>query len=212
VVSVHGDDKGLILPPRISPIQVIIVPILSRQLEAEVLEASIEIRNELESANISTEVDSRKEFTPGWKFHEWELRGVPLRLEIGPRDMRQKQVVLARRDTGEKITISRDEVVTRTGELLDAIQKSLIDRADEWFNKSIRTVSSFNDLNSVLNTEGGFVRIDWCGSEDCAKEIQEKTNGGIIRGTLIGKDEVPGKSCVHCGKPAAQVVYIAKQY
>ena len=212
VVSVHGDDKGLILPPRISPIQVIIVPILSKQLEAEVLEASIEIRNELESANISAEVDSRKEFTPGWKFNEWELRGVPLRLEIGPRDMRQKQVVLVRRDSGEKLTIPRDEVVARTGEFLEAIQKNLINRADEWFNKSIRTVSSFNDLNSILNTEGGFVRIDWCGGEDCAKEMQEKTNGGIIRGTLIGKDEVPGKSCVHCGKPATQVVYIAKQY
>jgi prolyl-tRNA synthetase len=126
--------------------------------------------------------------------------------------MRQKQVVLARRDSGEKLTISRDEVAAKTRELLEAIQKNLTNRADEWFNKNIRTASSFNDLNSILNTEGGFVRIDWCGREECAKEMQEETNGGIIRGNLIGKYEVPGANCVHCGKSATQVVYIAKQY
>ena len=212
VISIHGDDKGLILPPRIAPLQVIIIPILFPQSEREVLEACDDVKETLESEGIVVEVDARKEFTPGWKFNEWELRGVPLRIEIGPRDLRAKQVVLARRDTGEKQAVPLTNVPARTKETLEEIQKNLMARADKAFNAKIRTAQDYEELKRILNNEGGFVHIDWCGNAECAKEIQEETNGGVIRGTLVGKNEKPGPNCIHCARPATQVVYISKQY
>lgn len=212
IISIHGDDKGLIFPSRIAPLQVIIVPIFSKQSEKEILGVCTDIAATLDSNGIIADIDARKEFTPGWKFNEWELKGVPLRIEIGPRDLRQEQAVFVRRDTGEKQTVPRSDILVKTKEILEAIQKNLVEKADEAFNKRIRATADFGELNQILNAEGGFVRIDWCGEEDCAKEMQEKTNGGVIRGTLMGKDEKSGPTCIHCSRPATQVVYIAKQY
>jgi len=170
------------------------------------------VRTTLESGGVIVQVDARKEFTPGWKFNEWELRGVPLRIEIGPRDLRAKQVVLVRRDTGERLAVPRHDVLAQTEETLEEIQKNLAARADAAFKDRIQVARDYEELKRILNDEGGFVRVDWCGRVECADEIQEETNGGVIRGTLVGKDEKPGPNCIHCGKPATQVVYISKQY
>lgn len=213
VISIHGDDKGLILPPRIAPVQVIIIPIFSSSVEERtILEACDAVRTILGSAGVIAQVDARREFTPGWKFNEWELRGVPLRIEVGPRDLQEEQVVLVRRDTGERRAVPRPKVLSQTKETLEEIQKNLAARADKAFKAKIRDATDYEELKRILDNEGGFVRIDWCGHVECADELQEETNGGVIRGTLIGKDEKPGASCIHCGKPATQVAYISKQY
>lgn len=212
VISIHGDDKGLILPPRIAPVQVIIIPIPSQQFERELLDACDEVRATLESDGLIVQVDDRKEFTPGWKFNEWELRGVPLRIEIGPRDLLAKQVVLVRRDTGERRALPCADVLAQTRETLEEVQKNLVARADAAFKSRIQVARDYEELKRILDDEGGFVRIDWCGDVECAKEMQEETNGGVIRGTLVGRDERHGASCIRCGKSATQVVYISKQY
>lgn len=212
VISIHGDDKGLILPPTIAPVQVIIIPILSQQYEKEVLDACNDVKTTLELGGFIVQVDARKEFTPGWKFNEWELRGVPLRIEIGPRDLRAKQVVFVRRDTGERRAVPRPDVLAQTEETLKEIQKNLAARADAAFKDMIKVARDFEELKRILNDEGGFVRIDWCGRVECADDMQADTNGGVIRGTLMGRDERLGPVCIRCGRPAAQVVYISKQY
>jgi prolyl-tRNA synthetase len=212
VISIHGDDKGLVLPPKIAPVQVIIVPILTQKAEKDVLEACAQVKNVLKSSGILAEVDDRREYTPGWKFNEWELRGVPLRVEVGPRDLRENRVILVRRDTGEKTPVQRPDVTSQTREALDKIQANLATRADEAMRRGTRTATNFVDLKETLNGDGGFVRIAWCGREDCAKEIQEETSGGVIRGTLVEGHENVSSTCVHCGRKASQTVYVSKQY
>lgn len=213
VVGIHGDDKGLVLPPKIAPIQIIIVPILGSGKEVDTVIAKCEeVAGNLMNNGFLVKIDDDAERTPGWKFHFWELKGVPLRVEIGPRDMRSGQVVLVRRDTGEKQPVKECDVLEKVKEVLDNIQQCLEEKAGQYLKEHIFEAQSFDELMRILEGRGGLVRIGWCGFEDCAEKIKNETGGGVIRGTLFGKDETAIGRCIHCGKPATQVVYISKQY
>jgi len=213
VIGIHGDDKGLIMPPKITPLQAIIIPIFSANAKNEqILAACEEAKSVLEKADVRVKVDDREGYTPGWKFNHWELRGVPLRVELGPRDIERKQVVLVRRDTGEHLAVATNSLVSNVKEILDKIQDSLKKKADLFFKSSIREAKSYDELKGILETDGGFVRINWCGREECAEEMKVETNGGAIRGTLYGEEEKASGQCIHCAREATSVVYISKQY
>ncbi|MDQ1281143.1 MAG: prolyl-tRNA synthetase [Thermoproteota archaeon] len=213
VISMHGDNKGLVLPPTIAPIQVIIIPIITSKENTEIVLAKCkEILESLEKAGVSPKVDADAERTPGWKFNYWELKGVPLRIEIGPRDIRSGQVVIVRRDNGAKQFVKENEVVNRVKEALEGIQKSLSEKAYNFLNDHLYDSQDYDEVKKILADKGGLVRINWCGLEECAEEMKNETNGGVIRGTLLGKNEEAKGNCIRCGNTSTQVVYISKQY
>jgi prolyl-tRNA synthetase len=212
LTAVHGDDKGLILPPAIAPYHAVIVPIYYKKIEKKkVFKKADEIADHLKNI-FRIKVDKREEYTPGWKFNYWEMKGVPARIEIGPKDIKKKQVVLVRRDNGTK-TVAKENALKKTlDKLLKSIQENLTKKADEFFKNHLSEAKNLKELKKILKERGGFVRVNWCGSTECADNIKSETNGGTIRGTVFGKNEKPTGNCVYCGKEAKSVVYVAKQY
>lgn len=211
VVMVHGDDKGLVLPPRIAPVQVVIVPIPYRDAGAElILTKAKQLFEDLLKKGIEVVLDDRQEYTPGWKFNAWELKGVPIRIEIGPRDLKQKQVTLARRDTHEKVAVKEDETVTAVTEMLEEIQNALLKKAKDFLERSIANVGTYDEFKEVLKEKGGFIRVSWCGGSKCEEKIKEET-GATIR--VISTDQkAPASKCVRCGEKASEIVYFARAY
>ncbi|MCG0275028.1 MAG: proline--tRNA ligase [Thermosediminibacteraceae bacterium] len=208
VIMTHGDDRGLKLPPRIAPIQVIIVPIFGQQKEA-VLEKSRELYQLLKN-HFRVELDDRDEHTPGWKFNEWEMKGVPVRLEIGPRDMAQNQVLLVRRDTGEKISVKEADLINYLSTLLDDIQANMFKEAKKFMDDNTTTTTSFEELKDVVANKKGFVKAMWCGDGECEKRVKEET-GATLRCIPFDQEEISDK-CVVCGRKAQKMVYFAKSY
>ncbi|MFH0889713.1 MAG: proline--tRNA ligase [Candidatus Aenigmatarchaeota archaeon] len=211
MIGIHGDDKGLIVPPRVSPIDAVIVPIFFEKNAKEVLEKCETIKNSLEKSGLRIKIDLRDSYTPGWKFNYWELKGAPVRIEIGPRDVKAKKVVLVRRDTGEKAIIDDKLAAESVKKALDAIQKNLVEKADRFFKESIRDAKLFSEMKKTLDEKGGLVRTNWCEKIECADEIKNKATAEI-RGTLFGKTEKIFGKCVSCGKDAKSVVYIGRAY
>ncbi|MBT3582934.1 proline--tRNA ligase [Candidatus Woesearchaeota archaeon] len=207
MVATHGDDKGLVLPPKIAPTQVIIIPIYDNKSKKQVLAKAKEMQEFL--SDFRVEIDNREGYTPGWKFHDAELKGIPLRVEIGPRDLANKTVVLARRDTGEKKEIKLNKLGKEVPAKLDAIQKNLFDKAKKFLDESIHEANNMDALKIILNTEKGFVRAGWCGSRACEDDVKDKT-GAKITNMPFGL-KAKGK-CVDCGKPAKFVAHFAKSY
>ncbi len=203
VVGIHGDDRGLIIPPEIAPIQVVIVPIVTKNKQ-DVLGEARKIEDELRKEGIKVHLDDRDNYTPGYKFYDWELRGVPLRLEIGPRDMKNGTVMLVRRDTREKILTKREEYVARVRALLSEIQEHLIEKAEKEMAEKIKEVDTLEEVSGVE----GVAAVPWCGSEECGHEIEDRTERKII-GTPMERKK--GK-CVICGKETEIVAYVAKPY
>jgi len=211
LVMVHGDDKGLILPPRIAPTQVVIVPIPYKGTDADLITAKTkEIQEKLQKSGISTVLDDRMEYTPGWKFNEWELKGVPIRIEIGPRDIKQKQVMLVRRDNREKTAIKEEETVTTVLKTLEEIQNNLFNKAKKLLEENITTVKTYDEFKKVLQDKGGFLRASWCGNSKCEEKIKDET-GATIRVVPFEKEK-PFSKCVHCEEEAKEVVYFARSY
>ncbi len=212
LIAIHGDDKGLILPPSIAPYQAVIVPIYYKEVEKEdVFKKTNEILKDLKKWFRVT-VDNREEYTPGWKFNYWETKGVPVRIEVGPKDIKKKQVVLVRRDNRKRITTKEKSLRKALNKLLKSIQKNLIKKADEFFRNYLSEAGDFKELKKILEKKGGLVKTNWCGKIECANYIKSKTDGGTIRGTLFGKEEKPKGNCVWCKSKAKYVVYVAKQY
>ena len=210
VIMVHGDDSGLILPPRIAPHQVVIVPIPRGDWRATVLPRAQDIAAALRRAGVRVMLDDREEYKPGWKFAEWEMRGVPLRLEIGPRDIEQQQVLLARRDTREKLTAPMDGLEGRVTDLLDAVQTALYDRALAFRDShTVRTASS-DDFRRAFEGRPGFVVAPWCGSAECEARIKADTQA-TIRNLAFDLPPATG-ACVRCGQPGLTDAYFAKAY
>ena len=209
LVMVHGDERGLKLPPKVAPVQVIIVPIMFDKTKEEVLEKAEGIRTILKK-NFRVETDTRDGYTPGWKFNEWEMRGVPLRLEIGPKDMAKGQVMLARRDTGEKIAVKEEKLVETVKELLDNIQENLFIRAKKFLEENIREASDYNEFKKIIETQRGLIKTYWCGNKDCEDKIKEETKASI-RCIPFEQEEASGK-CVYCGKESSTLVYFARAY
>lgn len=211
VIMVHGDDKGLVLPPKIAPIQVAIVPIFySDEGKTRVFDRIREVGTAIEKAGISVTVDDRVQYTPGWKFHEWEMKGVPLRLEIGPKDLEKNQVTGVRRDTGEKVPISDRELVEKVKSLLEDIQENMFKKAKRFLDEHITSVSDYARFRKIVESDGGFVRACWCSDITCELKIKEET-GATIRVIPFEKEEVFSQ-CIYCGKKANQVAYFARAY
>jgi prolyl-tRNA synthetase len=211
VIMVHGDDKGLVLPPKIAPIQVVIVPIFySDEGKTKVFDRIREVGAAIEKAGMSVTVDDRVQYTPGWKFHEWEMKGVPLRLEIGPKDLEKNQVTGVRRDTGEKVSISDQELVEKVRSLLEDIQENMFKKAKRFLDEHITSVSDYEKFKKIVESDGGFVRACWCSDITCELKIKEET-GATIRVIPFEKEEVFSQ-CIYCGKKADQAVYFARAY
>lgn len=207
IIMVHGDDRGLKLPPKIAPIQMVIVPIAGEK-NAEVAEKADEIFDNLKD-KFRVELDDRNEYTPGWKFNEWEMKGVPIRLEIGPRDIKNKQVVLVRRDTGEKVMVSENEVESAVESLLKDIQTNMFQIAKDFMMNNIHEVDSFGEFKEIINNKVGFIKAHWCGSSECEEHIKEETTATL---RCIPFEEPQEGKCIVCGKPSKQKVYFAKSY
>ena len=210
VIMTHGDDSGLILPPRVAPYQVVIVPIPRGNWQETVLPKAREIQEALTAQGVRVMLDDRDAYTPGWKFAEWELRGVPVRLEIGPKDIEKSQVVLARRDTREKSSAAMDGLVAHVVALLDEIQKSLFQRALKFREEHTTRVSSYEEFKTVMEGRPGFVIAQWCGSADCEAQIKADTQA-TLRNIPFGSEAVAG-TCVKCGKPSLGEPWFAKSY
>jgi prolyl-tRNA synthetase len=212
IVMVHGDDKGLVLPPRVAPTQVVIIPIAKTDDERMRVSAAVaEIRAAL-ADQVRVEVDDREGYTPGFKFNEWEMRGVPLRIEIGPKDLDKQQVVFARRDTGAKSFVPRAGLVTNVQSALEAIQTNMFARAKKFMDDNTFVVDAWGEFKERMASEGGagFMLSHWCGKTECEKEIQEETRATI---RVIPFDQVKEKgACVKCGEASEGRVVFAKAY
>ena len=206
VIMVHGDDSGLVLPPRIAPNQVVIVPIM--QKKEGVLEKANEVKEQLSKVSRVILDDSEK--SPGWKFSEYEMRGIPVRVELGPRDIENNQAVLARRDTGEKITVSLDNIAEEVTKLLDTIQHDMLERARKHRDSHTYTAHNMEEFAKTVKETPGFVKAMWCGDEECENKIKEMT-GATSRCMPFEQEHIDDK-CVCCGKPAKTMVYWGKAY
>ena len=212
LISIHGDDKGLVLPFEVAPIQVAIIPIYYEEAEAEkVLEKCRRLEEALRERGVRVVVDTR-ERTPGWKFNDWELRGVPIRAEIGRREVEEGFVTLFRRDLRRREKVPDDAVVSRVFELAEEILEELKRRARAFFESRIARAKSRDEVEKAL-ARGMMVKMAFCGREECAADMQEATNGGKVRGVALDEMESPeGKVCAWCGRPAKQIVYVARAY
>ena len=211
MVMVHGDDKGLIMPPKVAPAQVVIVPIPYKGAEPAAISAKAkEIAEMLKSREVSVVLDDREEYTPGWKFNHWELKGVPIRIEIGPRDLKQQQVVIVRRDTGQKTAVKEKDVSASVEKLLQEIQDGLFAKAKALLQEKTSAVQSYEEFKRVICEKGGFVKAAWCGGADCEAKIKDET-GATIRVRPFQKEE-PTVNCVYCGKKAKETAYFARSY
>lgn len=205
IIMVHGDDNGLVLPPVIAPTQIVIVPI--QQKKEGVLDKAYELRQVLSGFRVKVD-DSDK--SPGWKFSESEMRGIPVRVEIGPRDIENGQAVLVRRDTHEKITVGFGELAERAGELLGQIQKDMLERARAHRDAHTYVAEDFDGFVKTVNEKPGFVKAMWCGCLECEEKIKEVT-GATSRCIPFEQEQISGK-CVCCGKPATKMVYWGRAY
>ncbi len=207
LIMAHGDDKGLILPPRIAPFQVVIVPILGRD-DAVVVPAATALAARL-GTRFRVKLDDRDVYTAGWKFNEWELRGVPLRIEIGPRDVASRQVVLSRRTGGKKETLPAEGIEEAVGRILDDIQSELFARGQGYLDAHTTGAATLDELVRAVEEVKGFVRVGWCGMQSCEDTIRDRT-GASPR--VIPLDDQPSGSCPVCGMPAKHSVYYARAY
>jgi prolyl-tRNA synthetase len=211
LVMVHGDDYGLKLPPRCAPYQVVIVPIVYEESKGEILEKCGEVLEALRSTGVRVHLDDRDGYTPGWKFNEWELRGVPLRLEFGPKDMEKNSVLAVRRDTREKKPIPLDDLTRGVGELLEQIQADMLEAATKYRDEHTATVTDRAQFLLTFEGRPGFVRAPWCGAGDCEEKLQEET-GATVRLLKLEAETADGEKCVGCGGDAEQWAYFAKAY
>lgn len=206
LIMVHGDDRGLVLPPMIAPIQLIIIPIAAHK--GGVIEKAQEIKDKLEGL-IRVKMDDSDKM-PGWKFSEYEMKGIPLRLEIGPRDIEKNQVVLARRDTSEKIVVAIDQLETVVPELLSKIQKEMLENARASQLAKTYSVTDLKEFKEKLEEKTGFVKAMWCGSQECEEKIKEEV--GATSRCIPFEHENISDTCVYCGKSAEKMVYWGKAY
>ena len=211
VIMTHGDEGGLILPPRIAPYQVVIIPISRGNWKETVLPKAQAIRDDLVSRGVRVILDDRDTQTPGWKYNEWELRGVPLRLEIGPKDIEKSQVVLARRDTREKLFVPMDGLTGKVEEMLVAIQEALFARAVQFRDEHTTAADTYAEFKEIMDGRPGFVISPWCGSSTCEAGIKAETQA-TIRNIPFTSAPATGKRCIKCDGAATAHAWFAKSY
>ncbi len=211
-IAINGDDHGPILTPIIAPIKVVIIPIPAKTEEdnKKVENYCTEIKEKLTSAGISAVVDFNKEKTPGEKFYYWEMKGVPLRIEIGLREVNNSTVTIKRRDTLESKVVKKDEIITTINDLLSSLSEDLKKRAWEFFNSKILYTKDIDEAKKILNDKGGIIEVPWCGNNSCGLKIEEELNARVL-----GYPEEPKKTndvCIICKKPSTNVLRVAKTY
>ncbi len=205
IIMVHGDNSGLVLPPRVAPTQVMTIPI--QQKKEGVLDKAYELKNRLKGFRVKVD-DTDK--SPGWKFSEQEMRGIPLRIEIGPRDIEANKAMIARRDTGEKMEISLDELESKVAELLDTIQKEMLENARAHRDAHTYTATEYAEFLDILNNKPGFVKAMWCGDQTCEDKVKE--DAAATSRCMPFEQENLSDKCICCGKPAKKMVYWGKAY
>ncbi|MFC1742172.1 proline--tRNA ligase [Nanoarchaeota archaeon] len=210
MVMMHGDNKGLVLPPPIAPIQAVIVPILKTGDNKDVLDRADKIK-ELLSEEYRVHLDDRENYTPGWKFNEWEMKGVPLRIEIGPKDLAADQAVLVRRDNREKNFVKTDDIVETTKVILDDIHRMLYKQSEENFQNAIVDVTNMDELKQAIS-EKKMVLVPYCNDGECEESIKEETGGAKTLNSPFDKPVQEGAKCIRCGKDAKMNIYVAKSY
>ncbi len=212
IIMTHGDDQGLILPPRLAPTQVVIVPIYKNDAEkSQVMEAANRAFKELKAAGIRLKLDDREEVTPGFKFNDWEMRGVPLRIEIGPKDVEKSSVALARRDVpgrGGKSFVSQTGLASTVSQMLNEIQSSILKRATDFRDANIHEPKDYEDLKTIV--QNGWAFAWWCESKECEARVKEDTKA-TTRNIPLDQPQGEG-TCVVCGQKAVTKVYFARAY
>ncbi len=208
MVMVHGDDKGLVLPPKLASTQVVIVPIFDAKTKDKVLKEAKVIESKIKN-KFRVLLDDRDEVSPGWKFNEWELKGVPVRVEIGPKDIANKQVVVVRRDTLKKESVKVVKLPEKIGVLMDEIHRNLFNKATDFLKKNTHKVKTYSELKEMLK-KGGFLQACWCGNAACEDKVKEETGAKITN--IPFEQEKVFSDCVVCGKKAKFVVNFARTY
>ncbi len=211
LIMVHGDDRGLVLPPRMAPFQVVIVPIFSKKTQERVLTAVRRVAAVLVEKGVRVELDDRIEYSPGWKFNQWEMKGVPLRIEIGPRDLEKEQAVLVCRPSGFKETVPENLLSQRVPELLETIQQELFTRALAFRAANTRRGSDYAAFTRIMETERGFYLAPWCGHDACEAKIKDETKATIRCIPFDQGSPVEGP-CLACGQKASSIACFARAY
>ncbi len=206
LIMTHGDDNGLVLPPHVAPVQLVIIPIAAHK--EGVLDKANELYNKLSDVCRVKLDDSDN--SPGWKFAEYEMKGVPLRLEIGPKDIENNQCVIVRRDSGEKIFVSLDELETKIPELLQAVHDGLYKKAYDRRASMTFTAKDFAELKDIADNKPGFIKAMWCGDRACEDKLKEEA--GVTSRCIPFEQETISDTCVCCGKPATKMLYWGKAY
>ncbi|MCQ6962862.1 proline--tRNA ligase [Methanolobus chelungpuianus] len=206
LISIHGDDKGLVIPPEIAPVQVVIIPIIFKE-SSDVLQACESVKNKLEAAGIRVKVDASED-RPGAKYYKWEMKGVPVRLELGPRDLKNNAAMLVRRDTGEKRQVSLENISDEVLSLFGAVQTSLYEKAKQEVEERIFDCSTHDEIRQKITQ--GIAKVFWCGKKECGLKLEDEIGAGIL-GIPTGQEPCKGK-CITCGTDADMQVYVARTY
>ena len=207
IIMTHGDNNGLVLPPRIAPTQVIVIPVA--QHKEGVIAANEAVMEQLKKAGFRVKMDA-SDNSPGWKFAEYEMKGVPLRLELGPKDIEKNQCVLVRRDSGEKVFVSLDNIEETVAQMLDSIHEGLYQRAKQNLEENTKVCQTLDEVKEFMETQGGFAKSMWCGSLDCELEMKEKA--GVSSRCMPLVQQPVGETCVCCGKPATTTIFWGVAY
>jgi prolyl-tRNA synthetase len=212
IIMTHGDDKGLIIPPRIAPIQVVLVPIYKDVNKELVVSAARRLKDILGLDGIRAHLDDRDEYTSGWKFNYWETKGVPLRINLGPRDVENNQIELVRRDTKQKDIVANSDAIAEVKSLLAKIQINLFDQAVKRLDEKTNVTSDLNEAKILLETKTGFISTFWCGNSTCEEKIKDETSADIRLIPFEGQDKLDGKLCISCGLSAKSHVILGRAY
>ncbi|MBB3109430.1 prolyl-tRNA synthetase [Paenibacillus phyllosphaerae] len=210
LIMVHGDDRGLVLPPKIAPTQVVMIPIGPPKTREQVVGRVDELFLQLKKAGVRVKVDDRSDVSPGWKFNEYEMRGVPIRLELGPRDMENGQAVLVSRITGEKRIIKQEDLLTEVETMLADVHRDMLERAKQFRADQFYSVETLDEMKVLLEEKRGFTLAGWCGSDACEKQVKEET-GATSRNIPFETEEKKTK-CLCCGEEAKHTVVFARAY
>lgn len=211
VIAIHGDDKGVVLPPFLAPLQAVIVPILFEKNKKEILKQVKAVKEQLHEKGVTVYVDDREQYSPGWKFNEWEVKGIPLRIEIGPKDVEKNQVMVVRRDTGEKQPVAMDNAGKEARFLLEMMQQSMYKNAKEMLEKSIIRVETLSDAEKHLE-KGKLIFAPWCESSGCETKFKEKTSAKSLNSPLEQLPLKKGQTCFACKEKANVWFYFGKSY
>jgi len=211
MIAIHGDDKGLVVPPKLAATQVVIVPIIFEDSKTRVMKEARAIKEKLEAKGISVHLDDRESYSPGWKFNEWEVKGVPLRIELGPKDLEKGQVMLARRDTCEKQALPITGIAKESELLLDQIQNDMLIKAEKVLKERIVTVENLDDAQVALDNKK-ILYAPWCASAECEEKFKDGTGAKSLNSPLAQVKLKEGQKCFACNEKAKQWFYLGKSY